>query len=425
MQTYVNRVNAHPVHTRLRAVESQLAALEPQARKDPEAADILSRLQQVNSHIQRALENVDPVLAPKSPLDQVDANLQQELGYLQNYQSSAAVAYLTNADSFADQALAQLALLNVPAQPADIEGIRDAASTYRRTVAQLARNATAELQELSGTVAAIEARVTTLDQTIASQTARLDTAISSFQQQSAAAEANRLAQFSDAEKQRATVFEEAQEKRRSEFTTAFEETDEQLRAYLAHTETNIRAHLAEAQTHAGAVMRTLDEQKAMAQRLVGIITDTGMVGGYQRVANEEAKRAKLWEVVAVVTMVGLVAFAAWAFLPTLGGTFNWSAFAGRAFVTLSFGALAAYAARRAEHHRDEERRNRRLELELASVGPFLDLLPEDVQHEVRRQLADRFFGQHAALLPQAKGNGSPTSAADVVQVIAQEAFKQR
>jgi hypothetical protein len=91
-------------------------------------------------------------------------------------------------------------------------------------------------------------------------------------------------------------------------------------------------------------------------------------------------------------MAGLIAFAIVAFQTTIQGDFRWGVFGARAFVAITFGIAAAWAAREAEKHQNSERRNRKMELELASISPYLALLPEQTQFEVKKELAQRFFG---------------------------------
>ncbi len=48
------------------------------------------------------------------------------------------------------------------------------------------------------------------------------------------------------------------------------------------------------------------------------------------------------------------------------------------------GVFAAYAAHKAEQHRQIERNSRRMELELAAINPYLATLPNETQYEVKR-----------------------------------------
>ena len=73
----------------------------------------------------------------------------------------------------------------------------------------------------------------------------------------------------------------------------------------------------------------------------------------------------------------------------------WQGIAGvaaRTFVALTFGIMAAYAARPGDWHSDTEIRNRKYQLELSSLDLYLANLPEETQHKVKVDIAMKLFG---------------------------------
>jgi hypothetical protein len=158
-------------------------------------------------------------------------------------------------------------------------------------------------------------------------------------------------------------------------------------------------HYTSLQKQVTGLLTVIEEQKRHAEKLVGIITDTGMVGGYQRIADEERRASRLWKGIAFFTMIGLICFAVWAFNATLERPFDWGPAISKLLVTLAFVFLAGYAGIQVERHQRTERTNRRLELALASVEPFLATLSAEERNEVKKQLAEKLFIQadeHAA-----------------------------
>lgn len=53
---------------------------------------------------------------------------------------------------------------------------------------------------------------------------------------------------------------------------------------------------------------------------------------------------------------------------------------------------ALYTARESARHRTNADRARQRELELTTLGPFIELLPNDKKAEIRDRLTDRYFG---------------------------------
>lgn len=53
---------------------------------------------------------------------------------------------------------------------------------------------------------------------------------------------------------------------------------------------------------------------------------------------------------------------------------------------------AIYASRESSKHRALETYNRNLELELASIGPFIEMLDEDKKQKIKEELVTKYFG---------------------------------
>ena len=118
-----------------------------------------------------------------------------------------------------------------------------------------------------------------------------------------------------------------------------------------------------------------------------------------------------WQGVALAGMAAVIVFAFKAFLPTLQGNFNWETFAGRVFLTITVGVLAAYAASQADRFFQMEKYNRKLSLELAAIDPFIALLPEDEQHKFKLEIGRRSFAQEDTPSAHVK---SPATTLDVL-----------
>jgi len=137
--------------------------------------------------------------------------------------------------------------------------------------------------------------------------------------------------------------------------------------------------------------------KKQAENIVGVIGDTGIVGGFQKYANKERRSAQFWKIIAFLSFSGLIIFGIISFKLTVGTDFNWGVLGARLFAASTFGILAAYAARLADKHDFSEKLNRKMELELASIDPYIVNLPEDLQNEIKKQLSDKLFGQYDVL----------------------------
>ena len=59
----------------------------------------------------------------------------------------------------------------------------------------------------------------------------------------------------------------------------------------------------------------------------------------------------------------------------------------------ALGVPAFYAAKEAEKHRRSEKHYRKMELELASIDPYIESLPEEQRDQLKQKLAERLFAQ--------------------------------
>jgi len=162
---------------------------------------------------------------------------------------------------------------------------------------------------------------------------------------------------------------------------------------------------------AKVILEQVNERRKEIEKLVGVIGNLGVTSGYQTTANNARKTMWVWQAVTVVALGLLIGFAYFAFLPTIHGNFSWSAFAARAFLTITVGVLAAYAAAQADRFFRMEKYNRKLALELAAIDPFIALLPQDEQHKFKLEIGRRTFAQDE--VPE-KHEKSPATTVDVL-----------
>jgi len=69
------------------------------------------------------------------------------------------------------------------------------------------------------------------------------------------------------------------------------------------------------------------------------------------------------------------------------------AIAVRLLYALAIAAPAFYTARESARHRTNADRARQTELELASLGPFIELMKEQDKEEIRKSLIPTYFGR--------------------------------
>ncbi|MBI4303957.1 MAG: hypothetical protein HY665_06430 [Chloroflexi bacterium] len=452
MTQWVRRFEGHDIFDQLSKLSLVLDESQPPMGEDSAAIEAWERIRQVRSLLESSLEAVDPALVPISLLDNIRGPLENLTAELSQYLSNRDHGYLVQANAYLDHVLTQLNLFLVPRSEKEVEGIGEAITSLRRAIGQHSRYLTEEVQKLQSTIAEVGLKAKQVKDMLDEQQRRFDSEIVTFQQrfteirqqlittenelkaqftelqrqmieaenerksqfsrfeqawnarfndetqtrnnQFIEAEQKRSSQFTDAERARSETFADAEKKRQEEFIRETQNQKEITANLIEGIRVDHKDLKEQLLADGQGFLNELIDYKRKAEDLVHIIANTGMAGGYQRVANEERKVARFWQLVTGVSMLGLVGFAIYAFVLTIHGAFNWGMFGGRAFVAVTFGIISAYAARQAEKHEEVERRSRRIELELASIDPYLAPLPEEVQHDVKQQLAERLFGQN-------------------------------
>lgn len=421
---WVDRFANHTVHATLPKLREAIAGSGERASADLAATNALARIEIMVALASDLLASADPQLVSATTLDNLHNLAAAAATEVRNYSSNGNVGHLSNANAQVDQTLTFLAQVSfslprgnirisrdpeasaAPGQADSLAVLQSSAAAYLNSVRGAAEAASADVEKLRGSVRALESLINT-------QNDRVTAAVGGFQAQFSTAEAQRAAQFSTAESGRQsqwTTFVDEQKRgierdisgqlellrgaleafgvTRDEFVSHQEEALHSLRSVQGAFMNELRASGEKA-------LEALADQQKKAEKIVHVVGNTGMVGGYQLTANQEASSAWWWSAAAVVAMLMLIAGAI-ASLRLAPDELKWSYVVLRITPAMATVVLASYAAKRASLHREESRALRRTELELASIDPYLALLPEDQRHAVKKVLAERYFGQVVA-----------------------------
>ncbi|NQV07178.1 hypothetical protein HQ535_11545 [bacterium] len=367
----------------------------------PEARTEYDRIERAAQFAQDRLAETDPFLAPPGILNDLQSNADAAFNSLTAYKSSGDVGQRNQAQSHVDTVVRLASQLAVPVSIQDLDGFRDHISSVRRSAGQhlanMERDAEGFRERIAETdQARVESqnRLAELSAEIKQDKGRLDAAISEFQSQFSQAQESRRTEFTDDQK----VVNAAHQAKLQAIETEFEE----LRATVS-TEANTALETARVQADAerseqneesASHIQALSGLEEQAVQIVGAIARTGMAGGYQQEADSQQKSARKWRWVVVGSLVAVAVAAAYALLaarqPGAGGL-DLGVFFARLGLGLPMVLLAGYAMRQADKHERSERRLRKIQLELASLGAYLELMPEAQRLAIQGDLVSRFF----------------------------------
>lgn len=160
-----------------------------------------------------------------------------------------------------------------------------------------------------------------------------------------------------------------------------------MAAFRAAETLKVETTISELTQSAKTTLSQIEAKLEEAQKLVTIISNHGVIGGYQNAANAERIAKWIWQLVTASTLIGLIVYAT----NHLSSNLEWVALVPRSLIAGAFIALASYAGLQAEKHRKAEQKNRRLELGLAAIDPFLANLDPLERDKLKQSLISSLF----------------------------------
>lgn len=396
MSQWAERVRSHQVFLELSEIGKALELAKDiclsDVQLDVQLIEHWDRGSAVVAHIKTILDQTDPLLVVTGNLNNLASYLQQARNEINNFVANRNTGHWASANAHLDNCLGQLMIF--PRQSAGgIEDMKESAASYRTAVAGWMDTLRNKVDNISNLQETLQSRISEATTEINTQKQRLDTAIATFQQQFSEAQQVRQTEFSSAEQtrsQNATNFEQARE-------MAFEAAEkERFEAAKRAGEEAAKCHkelVTQLESDSKAIVDAMEKLKAHAQKVVGIISDTGMAHGYQKTANEERAEAAVWKKVAACALVVWIIIGVAFFLLTYNKDLTWSAVARQFLISTPFVLLAGFGAMQVSLHQKNERRLRQAELEIASLDPFLATLEDKERNEVKKEFATRYFGQ--------------------------------
>ncbi len=413
MSQWADRIQNHQVWQHLNTLGPAIDQARVREGIEPQTIHTLERIRAVLAFTGKRLAAADPFTTQPTPLDGIATAFQNATSEIQSFIANGNQGHVVNANTHADTALAHLAQTPVPGTPKELAALKDAAVAYRATLEEQLKQAAAVSAQLRVDTDALKAKLTELSADVMAERQRLSQLASEFQSQFSTAQEARNREFTDAQASR-------QEKYGALIADYTKRLTEQDADFTRQKELALQQHQQDLgklkeqyAASAEEVLTEIQQRRAQVEKLVGVIGNLGVTSGYLKTANHARLTVWVWQTITVLAMTGIIAVAYKAFVPLVQGTFSWAGFAGRVFLSLTVGVLAAYAASQADKYLEIERRNRKLALELEAIGPYLAPLPQEKQDQFRVDLGQRSFGREE----QALGRRSDKSPATVVDVL--------
>ena len=363
----------HPVRaqiSQLLDIQARPEFSEPAISDNEQYAFAREKVHAITSLISLRLKQTPAVLASTAALGGLHGQLQAPLNELNAFVSNKDVSHLLNAAAQLEQNVLPLLWGLPPSNQSEaneltanlLERQSDVANEAIRQVLASKNQLASQLSAAESSISALQNQLTSMTESAAKERA-----------EAAAAVANLQKSYAEKEIERANAFNQEI----GTFKDGFAKV--QLEASAAAEQKLI----------------DLDGQRARAAQIVQVVGNIGVTGNYQRIANSEARQANVWRLVTLAIFGAGVVVAGATFvkfwdLPVTTENI-WSVIV-RLLYAIAITAPAWYTARESARHRTNADRARQTELELASIGPFIELMPEEKKNQIKEALTKNYFG---------------------------------
>lgn len=400
----------HPIHTTLDNISSALEN-DTFRSEDPAVIGLIDRVRESVSYTRSALSYTIPSLINPGTLKQSNSLLQQILNEINAYASNKNVAHLNNTTNHIDGLISNIASFPVPKLTVDGEYFSQSYAAFKKTAEQaigVIANQRKELEEkVLGTTqkaADTSKKSDELKAAIEAETAKIQQISIDFKNQLESQASTHQASLQAA----INDFNNKSEAQSKDFSSEFE-------AIKKSFSDQNKQFVEKLSKQASELVEILEVKKKEASDLVQIIGNIGITGNYQKIANQEKEAADTWRMYAIILMLGMVASVSATILLSIDTGFDWKIVVFRLMATVVLVIPAAYAARESSRHRNLENLNRKAELELASLDPYLEKLPEEKRHTIKESLTGKFFGLNSSQV-QDEEHASVASLLEIIKL---------
>lgn len=376
MSRWNDQFQSHAFRSTWNSLKAALGEEDLEKTGNEAAIKEIARLRKVTAYVDSVLEQIDPELIPLSHLDGLNQHASNCLQQVNTFKGNQNIGHLHNANTHADSVIVLFSQTPFALLARQEDGLAHAANAYASTLDQhlnrLNQTVNNDIDTVKTQVASIQAdiaeekksldnlhsQITTVAQTIQAQTAEFNT------------------QFQANEKTRTDKFEIAA-------TKLQQKADDEFR---------------DVATKAGTILKVLGKFHDDAAKVFGVVVNTMQAGAYSSYANEEKSTANLLRWSAIILMILGVAVlvvpeVAKIMNDVAGYTLDWKITLGRVPFSLILFVPAFYLARESSKHRNNEILNRRRELILSTIDPYLALLDEKKAEDIKVEIAKGIFSE--------------------------------
>lgn len=342
----------------------------------------LSFFQSVFDYISQRIKLTLPDLVQVSEMDALSNEISAGVTQINNFLGNNNAGHLTNATNNFNSSLTRIRNFPIPLSKNDFN--------FSKKIANFESTAIKKFKTLEKEKESIEKSLTEFQTDLENKDKEIKRLIKLVEDKETEIKnlnSNFQTEFNNIKTNQSQSFEADKKAFRSEIDTA----KNTFRSEIDGLKTEI-------DTDTSELVNNLNKKLEEAKKIVNVIGNVGVTGNYQIIANEHKKTANFWRGMAIAFMIIFSGLLVWTIIDLSADGFNWTKSLIRLIAAAALSYPATYAARESSKHRRLETINRNAELELASINPFIEILPEAKKQAIKEKLVEKYFGNDRNVL---------------------------
>jgi hypothetical protein len=398
LSTFISRIEDSELKNQIDIIYTRINDAIELENLTQHELDTIYRVKEVYNIVQNRFFSVDPYLVSEKVHENIITNtktVQSQLhSFIQNHNNNNANAKTQNINKineFLDHGiLINISQIFYPTESSDVEALKESIVSTRSSLSQHNRYIKEEYEEFSAQKQRLEQEINSLSTHLTSIEEKVDHIVENAHNQLNEFERR----FSDKQQERTEDFSELQSELKESYTASLGTVDALYNSKVLELERDSNSFKRELESRMDKYKDDLKLATEELYKLVEVAGSNVMSDGYAKYANEAATRRFWWQIVSVVSLIGLVLSTIFIIIPSIqGDVFSWTELVSRVLITLSVGALSGYTIRQSQLAYNEEQRNREMQLKLGSIEPYLKNFELEKRNKIKEKLVVDYFSR--------------------------------
>lgn len=326
-------------------------------------------------------------LVTEKELNAISSEINAGVSQLNAFLGSKNQGHLTNALNNFNSALSRVTRLPIPVTKKGFDYSGDI-SNFQKTIKEAYESINKQNEELKESLKLIEKDLQAKNDLVIQLQSQLST--KEVEIQNVLSQYN--TEFEKIKSSNNTVFENERTRFNSEIEADRKRYQEEIEKEKNTFKEAFEKQISDLQNETKSTIENLKQKLEEAKKIVNIVGNVGVTGNYQKIASEHKTTANTFRWISIGIMIVMSGLLIWTIIDLSKDGFDLYKSKVRIVAATILTYPAIYASKESSRHRVLETKNRNLELELASLGPFIELLSEDKKEKIKEDLVYRYFG---------------------------------